>query len=183
MLRNNIPDIILDTGVLYRVEKLFDDVLQTVSNWNPKTEYSTERKYRDDLLEFLRESLNSESSTVSTAIWGLEHSGYHCIKKEAGRSLADIGIDNEIGIELERNLKQKSQINRLVGQIVDYLNAYTYVIIILCGHSDQQAVGVLKHNIKKIFKSFSSPQEEKQIRIITKGKQQKTRIPKKPYLR
>jgi len=47
------------------------------------------------------------------------------IKKEAGRSLAYIGIDDEIGIELNRNLKRKSQINRLVGQIVDYLGAYS----------------------------------------------------------
>jgi hypothetical protein len=78
---------------------------------------------------------------------GSDSSRQHLIKKEAGRSLADIGIDNEIGIELKRNLKTKSQINRLVGQVVDYLGGYSYVIIVLCGHTEQEAVDVLEHNL------------------------------------
>lgn len=158
------------------VENLFDNVLQKISEWTPKAEHSTISKYRDDLILCLQESLNSEISNFSSAIWGLEHSGYHCIKREAGRSLADIGIDNEIGIERKRNLKRKSQINRLVGQVVDYLSEYSAVIIVLCGQTDQEAVGVLKHNLEKILRSFSSPfGEEKLIKIITKSKYPKTR--------
>ena len=138
--------------------------------------HSTESKYRDDLLIFLRKNLNSESETFSSAIWGLDYSGNHFIKKEAGRSLADIGIDDEIGIELKLNLKRKSQINRLVGQVVDYLNRYSYVIIVLCGHAAQEDVDVLKHNLKKILKSFSSPfEQEKFVRIISKCKPQKNK--------
>ncbi len=49
---------------------LFDDVLQTISDWNPKAEYSTENKYRNDLLSFLRENLNSGSDAFSSPIWG-----------------------------------------------------------------------------------------------------------------
>ena len=163
-------------------DNLVDDVLQTISDWNPKAEYPTETKYRDDLLEYLRESLNSGITGYSTAIWGLEHSGFHCIKKEAGRSLADIGIDNEIGIELKRNLRRKTQINRLVGQIVDYfVYGYSCVIIVLCGYADQEAVDTLKHNLKKVFKSFSAPlgDEDKQIKIVSKSKIKKTRRHKK----
>ncbi|PVX26317.1 MAG: hypothetical protein CW691_01740 [Candidatus Bathyarchaeum sp.] len=166
-------------GVLLRVDNLFDTVLQTVADWNPKEKYSTEREYRDDLLDFLQKNLNSESNTFSSAIWGLEHSGYHCIKKEAGRSLADIGIDDEVGIELKRNLKRKGQINRLVGQVVDYLSGYSCVIIVLCGDAEQEAVSILKYNLKKILKSFSSPfDEQKFVTIVIKCKIQKTRKPK-----
>ncbi len=148
---------------------LFDDVIQTISDWNPKANYSTENKYRDDLLEFLRENLNSGSSAFSSAIWGLNHSGNHLIKKEAGRSLVDIGIDDEIGIELKRNLKRKSQINRLVGQVVDYLGGYLHVIIVLCGLTEPEAVDALKHNLTRIVGSSSSPfGQEKIIRIFSK---------------
>lgn len=97
------------------------------------------------------------SDAFSSAIWGFEHSGHHFIKKEARRSLANIGIDDEKGIELKQNLKRKSQINRLVGQIVDYLDMYSYVIIVLCGRSEQEAVDTLKHNLKRIVGSNSLP--------------------------
>ena len=60
---------------------LFDDVLQTISDWNPKAEYSTENKYRNDRLAFLRENLNSGSDAFGSPIWGLNHSGHHFIKK------------------------------------------------------------------------------------------------------
>ena len=164
------------------VGSLFDDVLQAINDWNPKAEYSTENKYRDDLLAFLRKSLDpSGSSVYYSPIWGFDSLRHHFIKKEAGRSLADIGIDDEIGIELKRNLKRKSQINRLVGQVVDYLSGYSYVIIVLCGHTDQEAVNVLKHNLRRIVNSSSSLfGQEKLIRIVSKDRSQKPRKTRKP---
>lgn len=154
----------------------FYDVLETISNWTPKSNYPTEHKYRDDLITFLRKTINSEPLPPQSAIWGIEHSGHHFIKKESGRSLADIGIDDEIGIELKRNLRHKSQINRLVGQVVDYLNGYSYVIIVLCGYTERAAVEVLRHNLTMVLKSFSSPfGDEKSVTIVLKCKLQKTK--------
>ncbi|MCW4034805.1 MAG: hypothetical protein NWF03_05520 [Candidatus Bathyarchaeota archaeon] len=149
---------------------LFEDVLQTIENWNPKDQYTTETKYRDDLLLFLRQRLNqSESSIFSSPLWNSSNSRQHLIKKEAGRSLADIGIDNKIGIELKRNLKRKSQINRLVGQVVDYLDGYSHVIIVLCGQPEQEAVEVLKHNLRRIIQAAATLYEqEKLIKIVSK---------------
>ena len=165
------------------LDTLFNTILQTINNWTPQTRYSTERKYRDDLIAFLQTELNDSEDNVSISpIWGFDHSAHHFIKKEAGRGLADIGIDDEIGIELKRNLKQKSQINRLVGQVVDYLSDYSYVIIVLCGRTDQKAVAVLKHNLKRIVKSSSSLfGQEKSIRIVFKDVSQKTRKTKKLF--
>ena len=169
MLSNNISE----RGFCLVDDNLVDDVIQTISDWTPKAEYSSERKYRDDLLECLRQNLNAEFQEYSSAIWGLEHSGCHCIQKEAGRSLADIGIDNEIGIELKRNFKSKTQMNRLVGQVIDHLfGGYFCVIIVLCGRTDQEAFDTLKHNLQKIFSSFSAPcgDEEKLVKIVSKSK-------------
>ena len=165
------------------MHSLFDNVLQIIKDWNPKAKYSTESKYRDDLIRCLRKNLNHPGNCVfDSPIWGFDSSGQHLIKKEAGRSLADIAIDDEIGIELKLNLKRKSQINRLVGQVVDYLSAYSYVIIVLCGHAEQEAVGVLKHNLKRIVRSSSSPfGQEKLIRIVSKDISQKPRKTKNPF--
>jgi hypothetical protein len=161
---------------------LFDTVLQTIKDWNPQAEYSTENKYRDDLLAFLRKNLNrSGSDAFSSPIWGFDSLGQHFIKKEAGRSLADIGIDDEIGIELKLNLKRRSQINRLVGQVVDYLRGYSHVIIVLCGHTKQEAVDVLKHNLKRIIISSSPFGQEKVIRIVFKDRSHKPRKTKKHF--
>lgn len=160
------------------LDDLIENVFQTISEWTPKSEYSNETKYRDDLFKCLTKKLNSESKGYNSAIWGLEHSGYHLIKKEAGRSFADIAIDNEIGIELKRNFKNKTQIDRLVGQVVDYLvGGYSCIIIVLCGHTDQEAFDTLKHNLKQIFKSFSSSlgRDEIFLKIISKSKPKKAR--------
>ena len=154
----------------------FYDVLETISNWTPKSNYPTEHKYRDDLITFLRKTINSEPLPPQSAIWGIEHSGHHFIKKESGRSLADIGIDDEIGIELTRNLRHKSQINRLVGQVVDYLSGYSSVIIVLCGTATPVSVDILKHNLKRVLKSFSTPSgQEKYVTLMFKCKFQKAR--------
>ena len=160
---------------------LFDTVLQTIKEWNPQAEYSTENKYRDDLLAVLRKKLDrSRSDAFSSPIWGVNSLGKHFIKKEAGRSLADIGIDDEIAIELKLNLKRKSQINRLIGQVVDYLLGYSYVIIGLCGHTEQEAVDVLKYNLKRIIGSSSSPfGQETIVRIVPKNRPHKPRKVKK----
>ena len=139
---------------------MFNDVLRTIENWSPKDHYTTETKYRDDLLLFLRQKLNQHESTIfSSPIWS-SNNNQHLVKKEAGRSLADIGIDNKIGIELKRDLKRKSQINRLVGQVVDYLDGYSHVIIVLCGQPEQEAVEVLKHNLRRIIKAAATLYEQ-----------------------
>jgi hypothetical protein len=163
------------------LDSFFYRVLQTINNWNPQHRYSTERKYRDDLLAFLRQELNhSGGNNFSSLIWCSDYSGPHFIKKEAGRGLADIGIDDEIGIELKLNLRWKSQINRLVGQVVDYLSGYSYVVIVLCGRTEEVAVGVLRHNLKRIVRSSSSLfGQEKSVRIIFKDSYQKSRKTKR----
>ena len=66
--------------------------------------------------------------------------------------------------------------NRLVGQVIDYLLAgYSCVIIVLCGKVDQEAYETLKHNLTQIFHYFSGPlgDEEKIVKIVTKSKPKK----------
>ena len=46
----------------------------------------------------------------------------HPVKKESGRHLADIGIDEDIGVELKLNLRSKAQMDRLEGQASKWLS-------------------------------------------------------------
>ena len=111
------------------LDRLYYEILETTSNWNPQSRYSTERKYRNDLLAFLQQELRHSGGELSSPIWGSDYSGPHFFKKKVGRGLVDIRIDDEIGIEPKLNLRQKTQINRLVGQFVDYLSAYSCVML------------------------------------------------------
>jgi hypothetical protein len=159
------------------IDSFFDVVLQAVKEWNPKAEYTTENKYRDDLLKFLREKLNHSGSGIfSSTIWSSYSSGqHHLIKKEAGRSLADIGIDNKIGIELKLNLRTKSQVDRLFGQVGNYLDGYPYIIIVLCGHTNQEKIEDLKYMLRKINTQSPLFGQEKLIRIIFKDESKNPR--------
>lgn len=151
-------------------QSLFDMVTQAIQDWIPKEKYPTEGKYVDDLGEFLRRKLKRREDAGSY-ILGSGSSEEHVVQKEAGRHLADIGIDNKIGIELKLNLKKKRQMDTLVGQVEGFLEAYSYVIVVLCGDVEQEKIDVLKHRFRKITDrglDFLGGQQ-KVIKIISKA--------------
>ncbi len=107
---------------------LFDECVGLVREWQPKQKYPNESKYRDDLMDFLHEGLNKSD----TLLFGNRDVK---IKKEEGRGLCDIGIGNrQVGIELKKDLKSKSQINRLQDQIEDYEEYYEEGIIVVLAY-------------------------------------------------
>jgi len=101
-------------------ESLCDTVLGIVERWIPKKKYSKEIEYRDDLAGFIRNELKRRQQDI---LFGIPEE--HSVQKEAGRAHADIEIDRKIGIELKRNLKGKTEMNRLSGQIIDYEGDYS----------------------------------------------------------
>jgi len=127
-------------------ESLCDDVIDIVGQWIPKKKYSKEPEYRDDLLEFIRSELKRSQQDI---LFGTPEK--HRIKKEAGRSHADIEIDRNIGIELKRNLKGKTEMNRLTGQIIDYEGEYSCIIIVLCGEVGGETVEELEYQFKQRY--------------------------------
>ena len=127
-------------------ENLCDDVLDIVEQWTPKKKYSKEPEYRDDLMEFIRSELKRSQQDI---LFGTSEK--HRIKKEAGRSHADIEIDRNIGIELKRNLKGKTEMNRLTGQIIDYEGEYICIIVVLCGEVGEETVEELEYQFKQRY--------------------------------
>jgi len=66
------------------------------------------------------------------------------VSKEHGKSKADIAVDDSVGIEMKRELSN-SQTKKLRGQIEDYLDNYSYVIVLACGIKDKDGWRKLKN--------------------------------------
>lgn len=146
---------------------IFPTVLEFVEEWNPK-KYTNEEKYRGDLLKVLRKNLNREDP--------FGFSEEHSIRKESGRHLADIAIDGKIGIELKYNLNTKTKVDRLFGQIDDYLKTYDNMLVVLCGNTSEEQLDYLREKVRKMPSRglFS----ESQVEIVVKdGKGRKKRGP------
>ena len=127
-------------------ESLCDTVLGIVERWIPKKKYSKEIEYRDELMKFIRSELKRGQRGI---LFGIPEE--HSVQKEAGRAHADIEIDRKIGIELKRNLKGKTEMNRLSGQIIDYEEDYSCIIVVLCGEMTEETVDELEYRVRQRY--------------------------------
>jgi hypothetical protein len=143
----------------------FDDVLEMVRNWRPEKEYGKETDYRDDLVRYLRKKLNEGQS-----MFGLGPAEKHVIQIESGRGLADIGIDKKIGIELKLNLDKKKERNRLFGQVKDYMEGYQYIIIVLCGQTNESEYEQLHDDFKGYSDMNILEPQRPVVKIVRKDK-------------
>ena len=139
---------------------LCGEVIKIVKQWKPQ-KHQEHDEYRDDLKEFLERKFDERRRNIYAS------KEIHRITIESGRSLADIGIDDKIGIELKLNLKG-SEIDRLDGQINKFtIHAqYNCVIVVLCGEVSAETVAEVKYRIKKRFEGVF-PQKVI-VEVITK---------------
>ena len=90
-----------------------------IDQWSPSL-HRSEAAYRQDLCGFLLESVN-----------------YHTVKKEAAKSLADIGIGTKVAIEVKYDFNSKGQVDKLFSQIAGHMNSHREgVICIFCGETN-----------------------------------------------
>lgn len=123
---------------MFQGQQLFRDVLQEVNTWIPSKAYNHERKFQDELQDYLDDNLNSGGDPLMGPQKDIP------VSKEHGRSKADIAVDNTVGIEMKRDLSN-SQTKKLRGQIEDYLDNYNYVIVLACGIKDKDGWRELKN--------------------------------------
>lgn len=152
-------------GELMFTDTLFRDTIDIINRWNPKESYPTEPKYRDDLMNYMRKCYSNNQSPFSPQ-------KRISVRKEAGRGYCDIAVDRRIGVELKKDLSKKSQINRLIGQIVDYKREYDDIIIVLIGNTSLDALDGLNDSIEDLNKGQYSVgmNQEPRIKIINKAK-------------
>ena len=105
----------------------FDSVVKLAKQWQPQT-LPTELKYRDSLVGYLREKLPKEKVEPEYRHLGTTTDIY---VKQAG-----FFGSSEVFVELKRNLLQKAQYDRLVGQIETLEPKKNPIVVILCGETN-----------------------------------------------
>ena len=149
-------------------DSLFEDTISIIKNWTPEKQYSDEKGYHDDLIDVIREEINQ----VNNTIFGRQNRV--SVTKENGRSLCDIGINREIGIELKKDLNSKSKVDRLVGQIQGFKKDYQDLIIVLVGKTDKESLEGIKDRISDLTRNSGFGfNKEPRIRIIEKSSNRK----------
>ena len=133
---------------------LYDDVVRSIKAWSPGV-HTGEKGYAKELADVLRRDF----AKGRESLWGQAESV--SIEDESGRGLCDIVVNRKIGIELKKDLKGKSQIDRLIGQLDEYVRNYERVIIVLTGSTNTGANDTLKLRVsrlnKELVSSFSAP--------------------------
>ncbi|MFB6158977.1 MAG: hypothetical protein ABEJ95_04970 [Candidatus Nanohalobium sp.] len=122
---------------MFQGQQLFEDVIQELNQWIPSKAYGHERKFQDELQDYLDENLNQGGGLM-----GQQRD--IPVSKEHGSSKADIAVDGSVGIEMKRDLTN-SQKKKLRGQIEDYLDNYNHVIVLACGVKDKDGWRELKN--------------------------------------
>ena len=112
-----------------------DKVFRLVRNWHPEV-LPTELKYRDSLTSFLRAGLGNAKIENEYRHEGTTIDIY--------MKLPGFFSSTEVFIELKRNLLQKAQLDRLVGQVESLKPGKNNIIVVLCGESNPALVTRLK---------------------------------------
>jgi len=112
-----------------------DTVFNLIIEWQPEL-LPTELKYRDSLVALLRKHI--KEGAVETEY---RHSG----------TTADVYVkepgffgSSEVFVELKRNLIQKAQLDRLVGQIHGLEPKKNKILVVLCGETNPALVSRFK---------------------------------------
>lgn len=105
------------------------NVVQLVKRWRPKKAYRSERKFQNDLQDYLDDQLNRGGGLLGGGGRNV------VVSKEHGQANADVAVGDDIGIELKRNLTN-GQKKKLRGQIEEYRDYYGTVIAVACGVND-----------------------------------------------
>jgi len=117
----------------------YESVLKLVREWKPGA-LPSELKYRDSLAALLRERLKGAKIEIE-----YRHSG----------TTSDIYVkqpgffdSTEVFVELKRNLQQKAQLDRLVGQVESLEPKRNWIIVILCGDTNPALVTRFREKYK-----------------------------------
>jgi hypothetical protein len=111
-----------------------NEVVEHIEAWVPD-EHDDEYGFQNALQSYLDTQLNeSGNSNVHVGLGGGTGEQYE-VKREHGKSQADVAVGDEVGIEMKRDLTN-GQINEFRGQIEKYKKEFPCVVAVACGISD-----------------------------------------------
>lgn len=111
-----------------------NDVVDHIEYWVPDI-HKNEYGYQEELQEYLDARLNESGNQNMHVGLGGGGGGHHEVKREHGKSQADVAVDDEVGIEMKHQLTN-GDIDTLRGQIEKYKKEFPCVIAVACGIED-----------------------------------------------
>jgi hypothetical protein len=119
-----------------------ESVYRVIKQWQPD-DLPTEARYRDSLIAFLNEKLSR-----AIIVKEYRHNG----------TTTDIYVKRQgilgsthVFIELKRNLKKNSDLDRLIGQLRYLKPRSNYVVVVLCGDSEPAFVDLIKQEYSNVL--------------------------------
>ncbi len=120
-------------------------VTSAVREWEPNS-CASEREFEDSLFEHL----------------GARLPGLRVARQYGhGQSRVDIGIEDQVFIELKHNLDSRGAYQRLIGQLMDYKRWCPQLVIVLTGATDR--------NLRLELDSFLRrewPDPDEDVRVV-----------------
>lgn len=118
---------------------LFEDTLAGIQHWQPDSWYRSEKKFQRDLQNHLDVVLNDRNRRQII------------VDREHGEYNADVCVDDSIAIELKRKF-DRGKLDRLNGQVQNYIKEYDAVVVVSCGVDQQSAWSKFK---KRWFEDYT----------------------------
>ncbi|PTD94874.1 hypothetical protein C9439_00085 [archaeon SCG-AAA382B04] len=147
------------------INDIYDKVLKIVENWCPSKSYSHERRFQNELRDYLSERLNSPNQGFG----GLQKKRNIPVETEKGREIkADILVDETVPIEVKRNLKRRHY-RGLDSELSDYLKEFNQVILVICGVEREQILEKIKSKWESTRPGLSPTQGK--VDVVVKRKE------------
>lgn len=134
-------------------------VFDAVERWTPSRTHTTEEGYRAELRAYLDETLNDRDGE-SVPRW---KDGSHVVTTKPGLVHGDVDVDDTVGIELTCDFDAASR-PKLRGRLVDYADAYDYVVVCTCGLADADGW----RSLERAFSEGRTPVDTTQFRFVVK---------------
>lgn len=136
------------------VNGLLDTIAESIQDWKP-TELSRENQYSAALADYLREACPS-NTLVETEY----RDGGTTV--DIWLSWQGLFLSDQLFIELKRNLRKKTDYDRLIGQIVALKPGNRNILIVLVGDTSAKLLGRLTEHFQTELDEFAGS-----MRIVT----------------
>ncbi len=135
---------------------LVENLETAIEKWTPG-KLANELKYRDSLLGFLRENVPPDCHVERE----YRHNG---TTTDIFLKWKGLVFDDEIFLEVKRDLNKKTTLDRLVGQIESLEPGKRSIVVVLVGDTDQS----LANRLRAKYSAFIGAQFDKPFAIVIK---------------
>jgi len=149
-----------------------NDVVGLIERWQPEKWYRSEKKFQEDLANYLRNNVGSNQG------FGMSSGEKPAVRTETRNNKADIRVGKNTAIEMKRKLESTSKLDRCVRQVERYSESFGQVIVVVCGASDNMWEE-LRESINDKFGQPSMMGNQTQVTPIRKEKSNRKSSKKK----